>query len=359
MAATVGTTIDYENLTLNPEEARSVSDTIQEELYARPEIADVHNVQTGVNIDKYIPLLGQFGMVGKLDPGGCSVNSETGQIPISQKQWAPKLISFRMEHCQANIPELIKFWQKSMEAAGIWETIDNSYLAFVKDRALDAVTRSVLRISEFGNTGASAVGDNTGDQTLTSGTAKAYFTPLNGMWAQIFTDAGSKSYRYTITENAGASKTAQLALASDRALKVFRALYNEIDPRAFDGNLKFQVTRSLFNNWQDFMEDKSQVFMLDRTEKGSTSFSYRGIPIVIRNDWDRTIRTYMDNGTTYNIPHRAILTDINNIPIGTSDSQSLSEFRSFYDFRDKKHYMDVAYKIDQKNLLEYALASAY
>ena len=56
---------------------------------------------------------------------------------------------------------------------------------------------------------------------------------------------------------------------------------------------------------------------------------------------------------------RAILTDLMNIPVGTSDTESMQEFESHYDKTDKKHYIDVAYKIDMKILLEYAMAVAY
>lgn len=351
---------NFDALTLNAEEARSISECLIEEVYQKPEIANVHGIQTGIDVDRFIPIFGQLGLVGKLDPGSCASNVAANVIPTSQKKWEPKLVSFRLEHCEDLIPDLFKVWKKARMAAGRWEEVNNEEMAFITDRAIDATTESILRLTEFGNKTISAIGDATGDQTLTAGTDKGFFNVINGMWQQVFTDAGTKSYRYTIDENATSSKAAQTTLAVDRALQVFRNLYNNIDPRAFNGqNLVFQVTRSLFNNWQDMMEDKSMVFMLNRTEQGSTSWSYRGIPIVVRNDWDRTIRTYMDNGTVYNLPNRAILADINNIPIGTSDTESFKEFRSFYDFKTKTHLIDVAYRIDQKNLLEYNIASAY
>lgn len=351
--------INLAALTLNAEEARETADLVFENTYARPEITQVHGVMTGVEMDKRIPILGQFGLVGKVDPGSCGVNTETGQVPVSEKTWTPKLISFRMPHCQADVPQLLKFWKRARIAAKTWEEVDNEMLAFLTDRITDATVQSILRLSSFGDTAADTVAN--GGQ-LTNGTDKGYFTPLNGLWKQIFTDqAGAAlSHRYTIDENTEATYVAQGALAADRALLMFRDMYNNIDPRAFDGqNLVFQVTRSLFTNWQDFLEDKSLVFMLNRTEEGATQWSYRGIPIVVRHDWDRFIRQYFNNGTTWYLPHRAILTDINNIPIGTSDEESLTSLDAFYDKTLKTHYTDVAYKLDQKNILEYNLAVAY
>jgi hypothetical protein len=351
--------IDFSGLTLNTEEARSLSECIQEQVYAKPELTSVHDVQTGVEQDKYIPILGKYGLVGKVDPGSCGVNSESGKIPTSQKTWTPKLISFRLAHCQDDIPNLLKFWKKSRIAAKTWEEVDNEMLAFINDRVSDAVLDSILRISEFGDIDSALVA---GGGYITAGTTITYFNMLDGMWKQIFEDqAGNASaYRHTISENALTTKALQIALATDTALKVFRNLYNNADSRIFEGNNPaFQVTKSLFDNWQDYMEDKSAVFTLDRVEQGSTKWSYRGIPIVVRKDWDRTIRSYHDLSTTYYLPHRAILTDINNIPVGTSDSESLTTLDSFYDKKDKTHYIDVAYKLDQKNLQEELMAVAY
>lgn len=356
----MASTIDFSTLTLNSEEARSLAETVQEQVYAKPELAQVHEVMTGVETDKYIPILGKYGLVGKVDPGSCGVNAETGQIPVSQKQWTTKLISFRLAHCQANLPDLLKFWKKSRIAAGTWEQVDNEMMAFINDRVSDATLESIFRIAEFGDTAADTVANG---NYLTAGTTKTYFNMLSGMWKQIFTDqalgAAAKSFYYTITENAKATYAEQMDLAADRALLVFRKLYEGIDSRAFEGNAPtFQVTKSLFDNWQTYLEDTSKVFQLDRIEKGATQFSYRGIPIVVRKDWDRTIKAYYDNGASYYLPHRAILTDIANIPIGTSDTESLTALDSFYDKTLKTHYIDVAYKLDQKNLQEELMAVA-
>lgn len=352
-------TIDFSSLTLNNEEARATSELIFEQLYSRPELVNVHGIMTGVEMDKYIPILGQFGLVGKVDPGSCTNNDETGQVPVSQKTWTPKLISFKMAHCQDDIPDKLKFWKKSRIAANTWEDVDNEMMAYINDTVLDATIQSQLRIADFGDTAAEVVGSG---GYLTAGTTKTYFNMLDGMWKQVFTDQAGAAliHRFTIDENTEATKAAQLALNASTALNVMRDLYNNIDPRAFEGrNLVFQITRTLFNNWQDYMEDKSLVFQLDRTEKGSTKFSYRGIPIVVRNDWDRMITTYHNLGATYYLPHRAVLTDLNNIPIGTSDEESLTTLKSWYSQDDEKHYIKVAYKLDVKILQEYAMAVAY
>ncbi len=351
--------IDYSSFTLNTEEARDTSEVVFEQLYTRPELSQVHEVMTGVEMDRYIPFLGQFGLLGKTDPGGCAVNSESGQIPTSQKTWQPKLISYRLDHCQADVPDLLKFWRKSRIAANTWEEVNDEMLAFITDRATDATMRNIIRIADFSDPAIDTVGNG---GVLTNGTDTGYFNQITGMWPQFFADqAGSaKAYRHTITENGEATYAAQKELSATAARDTLRSMYNNIDPRAMQmQGLAYQLTRSLFNNWVDFLEDKSLGFTLDRAEDGSTQFSYRGIPIVVRDDWDRIIKSYFDNGTTLYLPHRAVLSSLQNLPIGTSDEESMSELRSFYDFKDKKWYMDVAYKLDMKVLEEELCAIAY
>jgi hypothetical protein len=112
-------------------------------------------------------------------------------------------------------------------------------------------------------------------------------------------------------------------------------------------------------NWKAFLEDKSLVFQLQTAEQGAAMDTYRGIPIVVRNDWDRNIRTYEDNTVTYNLPHRAVLTATTNIPIGTADEGSFGNFDAFYDKVTLSHYFDTAWYLDAKLLEETQIAVAY
>ena len=107
------------------------------------------------------------------------------------------------------------------------------------------------------------------------------------------------------------------------------------------------------------MQECLNLCLYSRTEEGTSRDTYRGIPIIVREDWDRNIRTYFDNGTTYLDPHRMILTDINNIPIGTLSEDDLKSLDMFYEKKDKTHYIDTAMTLDAKLLEEYMIAVAY
>lgn len=351
--------INFAGLTLNSDEARDASQVIFETFYTRPELTRIHAIQTGVLMNRYIPILGQLGLVGKVDPGGCSTNA-VSVTTASNKQWTPVLVSGRISHCQADVPDLLKFWSKDMTAKDVWANVDQAMWNYITGYMSEAVLNSVIRLAEFGDTAAEVIGSG---GTLTAGTDKTYFNSLNGVWKQFFTDqAGSAlTYRYTIAENSGATYALQSALADDRAYQVMKDLYDNCDSRMFaDGRMPvFQITRSLWNNWVAYVENKSGAYRPELLQDGTTKETFRGVPIVVRHDWDRIIKAYYDNGTTLYLPHRAILTDLNNIPIGTSDEESMSSFDSIYDPVTKKHYMDFAYRLDCKILEEYAFAGAY
>ena len=350
--------IDTADLTLNPQEALAASEAVFEKVYAKPILNAAHEVMTGIQMKTQIPFFGLMGAVGKVS-SGCTPNASTEKVNLTEKYWDPALVDFRLTHCQGDIAQLFKMWKRSRIAAKTWEEVDNEQMAFITDRGIDAMIEAILRISSFGDKSAALY---SAGGMITNTADVAFFTMINGLWQQIFADATIK--RYTIAENALASYNAQLTLSSGKALEIFRWLHNNIDARAHAaGNLVYQVTRSIFNEYQDYLEDKSVNFTLTEVENadGTSKMKYRGIPIIIRDDWDRNIQTYHKdtvNGV-YTYPNRAILTPIANIPIGTSDEESMSRLESFYDKVTRQWYLDGAFYVDAKMLESYMIAVAY
>lgn len=350
--------INLSGLTINEQEALSASEAVFTKSLMKPELSDVHNVMTGIQMKTQIPIYGRFGPVGMKSLGSCNVNAETVASVASEKFWDPELINFRLSHCQEQIDQLYKMWKRNANALKTWDTMDPGQEEFLIDLTVDATMESVLRITSLADESETAV---TSGGNITDGIDILFLTMLDGLWKQIFTAvAGGTTTRYQITENGAATEAAQFSLASDRALKVFRNLYENIDTRAFrDGTLVYEVTNSIQLNWQSFLEDKSLVFSLDRTEEGATKYNYRGIPIIVRHDWTNNIKTFFDTTTKLYLPNRAILGPISNIPVGTSDESNLDDFNMFFDPVTKKLLTDVAYYIDCKLVEDFMTAVAY
>jgi len=345
-------------LTINEQEALSANEAVFTKALAKPELNKAHAISTGIQMKTQIPIFGRFGIMGMKSLGSCNVNDEVMASVASERFWDPVLINTRLTHCQEDINQLFKMWKRNPDALKTWDTMDPGQEEFLVDLTTDAIAEAILRITSFGDTGGLAVGSG---GNITVGTSILYFTMIDGLWNQLFSAvAGLTTPRYSITENGGASFTAQNSLADDRALKVFRNLYEDIDTRAFrDGKLVYQVTNSLLLNWQSFLEDKSLAYALDRTEKGATIYSYRGIPIIPRYDWTNNLKSYFSTGTVLYLPHRALLSPIENIPIGTSDEGNFHEMDMWYSKDDKKLYTDVAFYIDCKLIEDHMAAVAY
>ena len=346
-------------LTMNEQEALNANEAIFEKVYAKPALTDAHLIATGIQMKTQIPLYGHFGMVGKKSTGSCAVMEETHTSLATEKFWEPMLIVFRLTHCQEDIDQLFKMWKRAQSALATWEDMANEQVAFLSDRTVDAMLEAILRITSFADTTENVVGSG---GNLTAATTITYFTMLDGLWAQLIAAVAAGTVpRHTIAENGGASYAAQDNLAADRCLKVMRDMYEQIDTRArLAGGMAFQMTDSLYKNWLAYLEDKSLAFTLERTEKGKvTNMEYRGIPIIVRYDWDRNIRTSFDTGSAWYLPHRVLLGPISNIPIGTSDKTDLDSMDMFYDRTTKKHHIDAAFYLDCKLLEEYMAAVAY
>lgn len=346
------------NLTLNTKEATQDSDLIKVNPYYSPELRRIHGIQTGIMMDQYIPILGQFEDIGLIHPGSCGSNTVSDAFPVSEKQWAPKLMSSRIPMCVDDLPAKMKFWMEAQKASKRWEQISDPLKQYVLDKIAEAVARAIIRIAEFGDTDAAVVGSG---GILTAGTTAGLFSMLDGLWKQIFDDdAGSQLiYRYTISENNEASKAAQMALADNAAYEIMAALDENLPPEAQSGNNIYQITKTLWDNWVRYIENKSGAYRPELMQDGMTKETFRGYPIIVRKDWDRLIKKYHDLGDTYHLPHRAILQDINNAPVGTSDTQSFNTFDTWYEKKDKTIYTDVAWREDCKLLLEESISVAY
>jgi hypothetical protein len=352
--------IDYSDLTLNDQEALEVSQAVFEDVYVSGPLSNFHYIQTGIKMKTQIPFFGLLPMLGQKSTG-CTPNAESG-LDLTEKFWDPELIDFRLTHCQSDVEAKYKMWEKiAKKAADTWETMDNGQMQFIVDRAKNAHTEAILRLSSFADEAAAAVGS--GGNVTAAGYDVLYWSMLDGLWDQIFVGVAATTVdRTTITENGLASYALQGALGDTVALDCLRGMYEGIDPRAFTGGtLKYQVTKSLLNNWQALLEDKSLAnAVLDKVEKDRTTpYSYRGIPIEVRYDWDRNIATYFDTTVVHYLPHRAILTPIENIPIGTSDEESMNSIASFYDKVTRQWYYDGASFLDVKLLEEHKITVAY
>lgn len=353
--------LDLQALTMNPEEATSVSQAIFEATITGGNLEEYHEIVTGIEHKTQIPFIGNLGLVGKKITG-CDRGENPASIPLTEKFWDPVLIGDRLKHCAVDVNALFKLFQKAKRVnPDFYDRISGEEFAMIIAKVEQAMTKMNNRLVWFGDTAAGNVADG---GLITDGVDVDYFNIINGLFKQIFAEVPTTAKNYVaITKNAGSNYAAQ-ALADGDALKIFRAMHNKMDSRFFqaleDGaQPEYLVTRELMQNYHDTLEDKSIVFSLSETTDGITRMSYRGIPIKVRHDWDNNIQSYQDNGTKLNLPNRAILTVKENIPVGTLSTEDLNNIESWYEKKDKANYIDFDLKLDVKHLLPYMTVAAY
>jgi len=203
----------------------------------------------------------------------------------------------------------------------------------------------------------------TGWTTGGTGTTVTFTADVIGVKADAIYSAGTTGATGVMTTPTQGANVGQV-LPANSALGIFRNMFNKVDSRFHQAieegaQPQYLVTREIYQNYMDQLEDKSLIFTLAEAKDGVSMLTYRGIPIKVRNDWDNNIKAYQYNGTSYNLPNRAILTVKENIPVGTVAESDLTALDSFYDKVTKKNYIDFDLKLDVKHLLDYMTVAAY
>lgn len=353
--------INNGTFTFNQEELKDWSKVINELTFADPTLNELHDVEQGIKYNEQIVFAGRMGLMGKA-VSGCTPNAVSG-VTLTEKTWTPVDEDFRLEHCSADVnaqDKLIR--QMARMNPDFYNVIEGSQSQvgnFLVAKVIDGFNENILRKVWFSDTAADTVA-NAG--VLTNGTDKTYFNTFDGLFKQIFTDVTSGDDNYiSISKNGEASYSAQ-ALASGDAIATLKAMYNAADSRLIDsGQAKFYVTRSL---WDGYLNDLESVQNTGAgntmiNENGQVSLTYRGIEVVKMDIWDRVIKAYEDNGTTLNLPHRAVLSTPSNLRIGTVAQDDFGKVEAFYDMYHKVNVIDGVYSIDAKHLENYLTVAAY
>jgi hypothetical protein len=355
---------DVQNLTINTDEAQDISKAVFEYVLETSDLAEHHDIHTGIQWDTQIPFIGTLGLVGK-QILKCKPDANGNKIPLSEKKWSPKLIGDRFEHCAVDGDPLFKLFKKVKNInPDFYNRINSEELGIVLMRIAEAMKEMLQRIVWFGDKNAETFADG---GVFTNGTDLDFFNPIDGLWKQILSIdiPVTSKYYVKIDANDEPNYVNQSNLPQDFAFNLFRQMWKKADPRlkqlVAKGTLKVHIhaTSAIAENWQDYKEDKSLAFTIDRVEGGGLKDFFRNIVIVPRYDWDSIIEDHQDNGTKLNLPHRALLTTAGNIPIGTVSVSDLETVKSFYDEYHEVNVMDFRLKLDAKFLEDYLAVAAY
>lgn len=349
--------INADALTLNAREAETVSEVIFERVFNDSDLAEYHEIETGIDVKTQIAFAERLGLLGKKSEG-CSPNEADG-FAMTEKFWTPVMEDFRLKHCQNDMPALLKLFRKSQRInPDFFDMVGTQELGVIISAVETALLENIHRKVWFNDTAAATVA-NSG--VFTNGTDLDYFNSFNGLFKQIFAEVPTTAANYVAIEaNAGTGYATQ-ALEEDAALAIFEQMVTKADERLVSADDAFILaSRSLADNYRATLRNKNLGSgFLEVVEEGRPKLYFDGIEVKVRYDWDRYIKTYQDNGTKHHLPHRAVLTTKSNIPVGTLSEDDLTKLDVFYDKVSKQNIMDAAYTIDAKHLESYMTVAAY
>jgi hypothetical protein len=348
---------NLQNFNINEGEVTDIQAAIKERFLSKPAIESMHRIETGILYGQLIPIVGIMSDAG-ICQEGCGVESSSPAIAWTNKRWEPKKIGDRITICPDDYRPILNTVRANLTKEGIYNPEGSEEMMIIEEQSLNALISYLLRFGWFGDTAADTVASGYG--TMTNGTNLTLFNCLNGLWQQIFTQVAAQSLtRVEIAKNAQSTYALQ-ALGTDDAFNTFKAMYEQADPRLFSfTDNKYIVTRSMHMNYLASLETKGLSNGLNPLDNAAYGpFVFRGIPIVVNDEWDRIIRQYFNSATAWDKPHRAVLTNPSNLPAGFVENDILS-IDPFFDRKDKQAYIDILSQFDVKLLEDYAAVVAY
>lgn len=352
---------------------REATQFILEPAYARPDISSIMTIHPGIKAKMEVAYAGAMRKVTKKSTG-CNTEPSNAKIPTSSAVWDPQELEMWVEQCYKDLEKTFLAWglaagykRPQLDLAVVTVTDENGntrevnlWTEFTLSKMQEAAADDFLRIVWFSDM------DITAGQLINAGEVENY-NQVNGFFKRIFA-ATATVRKYTIAGNAAATYATQV-LAEDESRKIFQAIVDGADPRLTGmPNQIILVTQSIYNNWVAYRESRNleTSFGFELNGDGtrgqinlSVTTTYRGIPVIPMNVWDRTIREDFKNGTKYDLPHRAILTTVENLAAGMDAEEGVSEFESWYERKPKTMNLRGNYMLDTQLVHDYLVSAAY
>lgn len=341
------------------EEVSDVSQMIFKAITEDKKVGELYSVISGIEFDRRIPIIGTLTDIMETKSGSCSF-PEGGEVIVSEKTWTPKTALQEQRLCKDATESKFQFWQSNnanlVERYDLTNSGELNYLIYL---VVDAMEKAVVRIADFADTTASLVSGGGKITTAEGASGVARMNTIDGFWVQLFAIAtATPAQRVTITENGLGSYALQVALASDTAKNAFESMVLDATDEVQD-DAEIHCTKSLFNNYFKWLADNSFDTAMSVSEMGyrTIELALYGVKIVERKDWDRNIKKYFDNGTTWDLPHRAVYTSKSNMLVGLATTEN--SFSSHYSEDLLVNIVREEVRIDAKVAIDEAVMVAY
>jgi hypothetical protein len=353
--------INTSTLTFNGKEIQGLKEAFYQAVFQNPALEQFHTIITGIKARQQMVFLGQFGLTGKANTN-CTPTPNTGAIPTIEKFWTPAYVGDRIQECFADLLGSFFVWglKNGVQKSDLTNT---DFALFLEERFSLAAYECALRLAWLGNTAADIA---TNGGYLANTVDPGYFNVINGFWAQgLSIVAADSTKKISIPNNAGNSYANQAFTSADTTNQlVTNIMQNMI--YAADFRLRgakdrvIIATQSVVDQYARERKAVSNIELAyERVEDGIDSFKIDNIEVIPFQFLDRHIRSYENNGTKWNQPHRALFTTKSNLQFGTEETSTLTELDPFYDKKSKQYIVDYGFDIDVKIAEDYMVQLAY
>lgn len=355
------------SVTINPTitfNGKEAVEAMIDPAYKNPEFSRIHGtIHTNIKAKEQIAFVRRFNKVTIAEPAGCGNGKQSKTIPMYEKFWEPHYTKIWIEMCWKDFLSSLYAWgiKNGIERANLEDTDVAKYLM---DTMPPAILDDLWRLVWFGDVDITDIADSPAG-TLGSASDIPYYNILDGLWKKIFAGVAQSSGflhipRYTISYNTLGTKTLQLGLPEGYSKTVWRNLYYNADDRLKDDpNAVILCTRSLMDNWREYKESKNLESSFKKEDGLLEDGIYWNVPIIQVPTWDRFIRADFDNGTTFHLPHRAILTTVENIAVGFDNEASVNALESWYNKDTEMFNIKGGYTLDTNILENFMFSVAY
>lgn len=201
------------------------------------------------------------------------------------------------------------------------------------------------------------------EESITPGMDVELFNTNDGLFKQLFAiGAANPAQRVTIAANQEASLAAQMSAlrAPGVAIGIFESLLENADSRiaSMDG-AGLYVTKSLADALaKDLKREYKDRLTWEQIFGGVRVSEFDGVKIYEISIWDRMIHRYQTNGTSLNLPHRAVFGSPKQMFVGSPANNIISNFDLWFnkDERVVKNYASgrLGTLIGEDNLFQLA-----
>lgn len=354
---------------LTAQQVTSMSETLFEGFFKDPVLASMVTVQEGIKADKQLIIFNRHsGLSGKQISACPTPTNSTWGFDTVEKVWRPKYIGDRYEECYQTFMDTFAQWMLSV-GVNKADLTGTELGTFIVEQLGDMIAEVYQRYFWFGDTGIVA---GTGNN-LTAGEV-AFFSALDGIWAQVFDIVTANATRLSstglTTKNGQASYALQKFNSTDVTNQVVSlaldSVWYDADMRLRSmnkGELIYYVSQTVYDQLEKERKAISGIDLpYNRQENGINTLTWNGITVMPVQLWDRMIASYFGDDATpvkSTLPHRILLAPKSNLLLGVETTGTLSEMDAWYSKDNEVMYAKFGASIDAKVGVDNMVQVAY